>query len=114
MDAFTAVALRAPTGEPTVKRFALSLLLLAAALLPTSLFAASAGVVRGKVLGPDNRPMAGVVVQLRNDITGFKQDAATTTDGTFTFNNIPYNPYELHVEVQGFQTSHTIVDVHSP
>src|SRR2546429_1299286 len=77
-------------------------------------FGASAGVVRGKVLGPDNRPLSGVVVQLRNDITGFKQDAATTTDGTFTFNNVPYNPYELHIDVQGFQPSHAAVDVHSP
>src|SRR5207302_6284404 len=112
-DASTAAALRA-YRRTTVKRIAFSLLLLAAALIPTSLFAASAGVVRGKVLGPDNRPLSGVVVQLRNDITGFKQDAATTTEGTFTFNNIPYNPYELHIDVQGFQPAHVAVDVHSP
>jgi hypothetical protein len=97
-----------------VKRIALSLLLVAAILFPASLFAASAGAVRGKVLGPDNKPLAGVVVQLRNDITGFKQDVATTTDGSFSFNNIPYNPYELHIDVQGFQPAHLAVDVHSP
>jgi hypothetical protein len=97
-----------------VKRIALSLLLVAAILVPTSLFAASAGAVRGKVLGPDNKPLAGVVVQLRNDITGFKQDVATTADGSFSFNNIPYNPYELHIDVQGFQAAHAAVDIHSP
>jgi hypothetical protein len=97
-----------------VKRIALSLLLAAAVIFPTSLFAASAGVVHGKVLGPDNKPMAGVLVQLRNDITGFKQDAPTAADGTFAFNNIPYNPYELHIDVQGFQPAHAAVDVHSP
>jgi hypothetical protein len=97
-----------------VKRFVISLLLVAAAFIPASLFAASAGVVRGKVLGPDNKPLAGVVVQLRNDITGFKQDAATVADGTFIFNNVPYNPYELHIDVQGFQPAHAAVDVHSP
>jgi hypothetical protein len=97
-----------------VKRIALSLLLAAAVIFPTSLFAASAGIVRGKVLGPDNRPLAGVLVQLRNDITGFKQDSATTADGSFTFNNVPYNPYELHIDVQGFQPAHAAVDVHSP
>jgi hypothetical protein len=97
-----------------VKRITLSLLLLAAAFLPTSLFAASAGVVRGKVLGPDNKPLAGVVLQLRNDITGFRQDVATAADGTFTFNNVPYNPYQIHIEVQGFQSAHAAVDVHSP
>jgi len=52
-----------------VKRLALSLLLVAAVMFPTSLFAASAGAVRGKVLGPDNNPMAGVLVQLRNEIS---------------------------------------------
>jgi hypothetical protein len=97
-----------------VKRLALSLLLIAAVLVPSSLFAASAGIVRGKIFGPDNKPLAGVVVQLRNDITGFKQDAATSADGTFVFNNVPYNPYELHVDVQGFQPAHASVDVHSP
>ncbi|MCU1347029.1 MAG: TonB-dependent receptor [Acidobacteria bacterium] len=98
----------------TVKRFALSLLLAAAASLPTSLIAASAGAVRGKVLGPDNRPLAGVVVQLRNDLTGFRADAATAVDGSFSFNNVPYNPYELHIDVQGFQARHASIDVHSP
>jgi hypothetical protein len=97
-----------------VKRIALSLLLIAAAISPISLFAASAGVVRGKVLGPDEKPLAGVVVQLRNAISGFKQDVATASDGTFTFNNVPYNPYELHIDVQGFQAAHAAVDVHSP
>lgn len=97
-----------------MKRFALFLLLTAGVMFPTSLIAASAGVIRGKVLGPDNKPLTGVVVQLRNDITGFKQDAATTVDGTFNFNNVPYNPYELHVDVQGFRPAHVAVDVHSP
>ncbi len=97
-----------------MKSIASTLLLAAAILLPTSLFAASAGSVRGKVLGPDNAPLAGVVVQLRNDITGFKQDAATAAGGVFNFNNVPYNPYEIHVDVQGFQPSHVSIDVHSP
>ena len=90
-------------------------LLCAIAFAPAiPLFAASAGVVRGRVLGPDSKPMAGVVVQLRNDITGFKQNAATSTEGAFTFSNVPYNPYELHADVQGFTAAHHAVDVHSP
>ncbi|HYM61930.1 MAG TPA: TonB-dependent receptor [Thermoanaerobaculia bacterium] len=83
-------------------------------LTAASLFAASAGVVRGKVIGPDGRPMSGVVLQLRNDITGFKQNAVTTADGSFSFNNVPYNPYELHADVQGFVPVHASIDVHSP
>ena len=93
-----------------MKRIAIALLFLSAAHV---LLAASAGTVRVKVLGPDNRPLSGVLVQLRNDITGFRQDAATNTDGTASFNNVPYNPYEVHVDVQGFQPAHRAVDVHS-
>jgi len=93
-----------------MKRMAIALLLLCNAHL---LLAASAGTVRVKVLGPDNRPMSGVLVQLRNDITGFKQETATSTDGSVAFTNVPYNPYEVHVDVQGFQPAHRAVDVHS-
>src|SRR5947207_3941044 len=94
-----------------MKRFIFPIIL---SMIAANLFAASAGVVRGRVLGPDGKPMNGVVVQLRNDITGFKQDAATNDAGVFTFNNVPFNPYELHADVQGFSASHQAIDVHSP
>jgi hypothetical protein len=78
-----------------------------------ALLAASAGSVRGKVVGPDNAPLSGVVVQLRNNVTGFKQDAVTNTDGGFTFTNVPFNPYDLVVDVQGFPPVRQQLDVHS-
>src|SRR5205085_1148916 len=65
------------------------------------------------VVGPDNHPMPGVLVTLRNDVSGFHQDAATGTDGTFTFFNVPYNPYQLRVEVQGFATVVRDIDIRS-
>ena len=78
-----------------------------------ALFAESAGVVRGKVVAPDNTPMPGVTVQLRNDVTGFKQETRTGTDGTFTFFNVPFNQYQIHVDVQGFAPITTDIDVHT-
>jgi hypothetical protein len=57
--------------------------------------------------------MTAVPVQLRNDITGFRADAVTTSDGAFQFLNVPFNPYELHVEAGGFQPVHRGVDVRS-
>ena len=73
--------------------------------------AASAGAVSGTVVGPDGKPLAAVPVQLRNDISGFKAETTTGRDGAFRFFNVPYNPYELHVEVQGFRPVHQDVDV---
>ncbi len=75
--------------------------------------AVAAGTVRGTVTGPDAKPMGGVALVLRNDITGFHADARTDHDGKFAFFNVPFNPYELHVEVQGFQTQHLKLDVRS-
>ena len=75
--------------------------------------AVAAGTVRGKVTGPDAAPMGGVALVLRNDITGFHAEARSDRDGKFSFFNVPFNPYELHVEVQGFQTQHLPVDVHN-
>jgi hypothetical protein len=74
---------------------------------------AAAGSIRGHVLSPDGRPVSGATLQLRNDMTGFK--AATTTDaaGTFQFFNVPFNPYEIHVEIQGFEPIHRSVEVRS-
>ena len=75
--------------------------------------AGASGAVRGKVTGPDGQGMPAVTVQLRNDITGFRSEASTGNDGSFQFFNVPFNPYELHVEVKGFQTVHRSIDVRS-
>ena len=74
---------------------------------------AQSGAVRGKVLGPDGRPLAGITLELRNNITGFKASATTGNDGAFQFFNVPFNPYELHVDAQGFRSEHRTVDVRS-
>ena len=50
---------------------------------------------------------------VHNDITGFKASATTSADGAFQFFNVPFNPYELHADVQGFKSTHRSVDVRS-
>ena len=75
--------------------------------------AVGSGSIHGRVAGPDGQPMSGVAVELRNDITGFKADTTTSADGTFQFFNVPFNPYEIHVEAQGFETVHRTTDVRS-
>jgi hypothetical protein len=74
----------------------------------------TAGSIRGVVNGPDGKPMVSVVVLLRNDITGFRAEAITGRDGMFRFSDVPFNPYEIHVEVQGFKPVHRPVEVRSP
>src|SRR5258708_5992296 len=99
---------------PGPRAFLLTILTLTLALtLATPLFAASAGSLRGKVVGADGKPMAGVLVVLRNDVTGFHAQSVSGTEGQFSFFNIPFNPYELHVDVQGFAPGHQDFDIHS-
>jgi hypothetical protein len=98
-------------------RLPFALLIAAAVLLGAGagvlLAAPSAGAIRGTVTGPDGKPMGGVPLLLRNDITGFRANTTSDASGNFFFFNVPYNPYELHVELQGFQTQHIPLDVRS-
>ena len=73
--------------------------------------AADSGTVRGTVVGPDGKPLAAVLVLLRNAVSGFKAETTTGRDGAFLFFNVPFNPYELHIETQGFAAVHKSVDV---
>lgn len=73
--------------------------------------AASAGQVRGRVTGPDDKPLAAVTVILANDLSGHRQDARTGADGVYLLYNVPPNPYHLSVDVQGFRPFHAEVDV---
>jgi hypothetical protein len=91
----------------------LFLVVLIVSALAPALLAQSAGVVRGKVTAAGDAIMPGVTVQLRNDITGFRKDTLTDQGGVFSFYDVPFNPYELHVEVQGFAPVHRQVQVRS-
>ncbi|HTY41879.1 MAG TPA: TonB-dependent receptor [Thermoanaerobaculia bacterium] len=79
--------------------------------LSTPARAADSGTVRGKVVGPDDKPLAAVLVTLRNRISGFNAETTTGRDGSFLFFNVPFNPYELHIDTQGFAAVHKSVDV---
>ena len=95
------------------KRLALAVFVggLLVALPAVVLAAGSAASITGVVTGPDGKPMAAVLVQLRNDISGFKAETTSGRDGTYHFFNVPFNPYELHVEVQGFKPVHQNLDL---
>jgi hypothetical protein len=75
--------------------------------------APSAGTVRGVVSGPDGKPLGGIELALRNGTTGFEAKTRSDAQGRFAFFNVPFNPYELHVEAQGFEPQHLDIDVRS-
>jgi hypothetical protein len=87
--------------------------LLSLAFFPAEAQAAASGTVRGRVVDPEGKPVPGIVVRLSNDITGFKADTTSSSDGSYQFFNVPFNPYELHLEANGFQPVRLTVEVRS-
>src|SRR5262249_58859894 len=75
---------------------------------------AGAALLRGRVLGPDGAAVPGAAVTLRNEITAFHAETTAGTDGGFQLFNVPFNPYELHVEATGFRASHQRLELRAP
>ncbi|HEY0781023.1 MAG TPA: carboxypeptidase-like regulatory domain-containing protein, partial [Thermoanaerobaculia bacterium] len=84
-----------PTLLHRLARPAVILAALLALLLP---HLAAAGQVKGHVLGPDGQPLAGVPLVLANDVTGAEHSATSAADGSYSFFNVPANPYHLRAE----------------
>ena len=79
-----------------------STILLLIAFTPRAASAETSGTIFGHVVDPDGAALPGVKLLLHNDITGFKSEAVSGPDGSFRFYNIPFNPYHLHADLDGF------------
>ncbi len=71
----------------------------------TSAQALSAGTVTGAVTDPNNAVVPNAQVTISNPITGYKRTVSTDADGTFRFNDVPPNNYQVAVSATGFQPS---------
>ena len=69
--------------------------------------------VRGTVTDPVGALLSGASVMLSNPITGYRNVATTDQSGEFVFNNVPFGPYNLHVQSPGFQIGVHDVSVRS-
>ncbi len=85
-----------------------SLCLALALALPA---AALAGQVRGRVVGPDGKPLPGADVELANTLLGYREQTVSAADGGFRFTNVPANPYHLTATLDGFRAVHVDLDV---
>lgn len=61
------------------------------------------GTVNGTVTDSTGAALPGAVVMLENSVTGYRNRATTDGDGTFTFNNVPFDAFLLRVQAKGFQ-----------
>jgi hypothetical protein len=73
--------------------------------------ALSAGTVAGVVLDPNNAVVPSANVTIANPVTGYTRSAVTNSDGTFRFDNVPPNNYQLSVSASGFGPANQAVNV---
>ena len=77
-------------------------LLLAGRMAAQSL--GNAGTIEGTAVDPSGAVVPNATVSLSNAISGYKQSARASKDGSFRLVNIPPNTYHLEVASPGFQT----------
>src|ERR1700722_4123116 len=79
------------------------------------LFAQSgnSGTISGVVKDPSGAVVAGAAVTIHNPVSGYDRSTTSDSTGSFTFSNIPLNPYHLSVQAAGFGAYAQDVDVRS-
>jgi hypothetical protein len=75
--------------------------------------AGSSGSIVGTVVDPSGAVIGNATVEIHNPVSGFDRSAVTDSSGSFSFTNIPYNPYHMTVEAKGFNSYVQDVEVRS-
>ncbi len=68
----------------------------------TSSAQSTSGIVLGTVTDPSGAVIPGATVVISNPVSGYRRTAVTDPAGSFSFPNLPFNPYQLSVTQQGF------------
>lgn len=96
------------SGRPLLGIF---LAAIVSASLPLHAQSISSGTVVGTVLDPQQMIVMDATAELRNPVTGYKQTATPDSTGSFRFNNVPPNMYELVLVAPGFAPKTEQVEV---
>src|SRR6201984_2303530 len=75
--------------------------------------ASNSGTISGVVKDPSGAVVAGAAVTIHNPVSGYDRSTTSDSTGSFTFSNIPLNPYHLSVQAAGFGAYAQDVDVRS-
>src|SRR5437660_1099181 len=71
----------------------------------------SSGTITGVVVDPNKAVVPNATVTIENAVTGYKQSLNTGTEGTFRFENVPFNNYVYGVSATGFSGARGGIDV---
>src|SRR6266480_4411653 len=95
------------TQKSILHTFRLVSLLGLISLLSFAAFAQSltAGTIAGAVFDPNNAAVPNANVTIANPVTGYTRTVTSNADGTFRFDNVPPNNYQLSIAASGFETT---------
>lgn len=69
--------------------------------------------VSGTVVDPTGAVIPNATVKIHNPVSHFDQSTTTDKSGSFSFPNLPFNPYHMTVSADGFSQSAQDVEVRS-
>ena len=73
----------------------------------------TSGTISGTVTDLSGGVVANATVTIHNPVSQYERTATTDASGNFTFPNVPFNPYHLSINLQGFAPYAEDVDVRS-
>jgi hypothetical protein len=73
----------------------------------------TSGSINGVVTDPSGGVVANATVEIHNPVSEYDRTTKTDASGDFSFANVPFNPYHLSVNSQGFASYAEDVDVRS-
>ena len=92
-------------------RLTVLIALISISIAPVRAQALGAGTVAGTVVDPNNASVPNANVTIANPITGYTRSAVTNQDGTFRFDNVPPNSYQISISANGFSPATQNVNV---
>jgi hypothetical protein len=69
--------------------------------------------VSGTVVDPSGAVVAKAIVTIHDPVSGYERSATTDSSGSFSFPNVPFNPYHMTVIAAGFAPYVQDIDVRS-
>ena len=73
----------------------------------------NASAIVGTVSDPSGAVVPNATVSIHNPVSGLDRSTKTDSSGTFSFTNVPFNPYHLSVSATGFSNYSQDVEIRS-
>ena len=73
----------------------------------------NSSTVTGTVTDPSGAVVAGATVTIHDPVSEYERSTTTDSAGSFSFPNVPFNPYHMSVTAKGFGPYAQDIDVRS-